>query len=562
MAFQSSSTPAPSAKRAALYLRVSTGRQAAGDVSLPSQRDLNRRYCEAQGWVVVDEFVEPGASATDDRRPVFQRMLEEARSPTRRFDVICIHSFSRFYRNGAEMELTIRNLRKHGVEVVSTTQPTGTDPSQELMRQIIGVFDEYTSRENGKNVSRSMRESAKQGFWNGATPPLGYRIVEAERRGAKIKKKLEVDPVNAETVRLMFSLYAKGDGISGPLGVKGITVWLNEHGYRTRKGATFGVGPVHGILTNRCYATGKWPYGVRSSRTRELHDPSTIVEIDVPVIIPLDLFERVQARLAQNNPRVTPPRVVNGPTLLTGIAICATCKAGMTRTGTTRQGRSYSYYSCAGCHQKGRQHCKGRHLPMAKLDTMVLEGVADRVLVPHRVEQILGNLIERAAAKDHAIAARRQKLETEVDTIRTRISRLYQAIEAGVVELDDELKQRLTRLKDERDLALASLGQITANITARAAITPEKIAAFTGLVREKLQNGDTRARKDWLGTLISRVEVDDNAIRIIGSKTMLAATLSGQNTPQGNVRGFVRKWCTRQDSNLWPLPSEGSALSS
>ena len=164
MAFQSSSTPAPSAKRAALYLRVSTGRQAAGDVSLPSQRDLNRRYCEAQGWVVVDEFVEPGASATDDRRPVFQRMLEEARSPTRRFDVICIHSFSRFYRNGAEMELTIRNLRKHGVEVVSTTQPTGTDPSQELMRQIIGVFDEYTSRENGKNVSRSMRESAKQGL--------------------------------------------------------------------------------------------------------------------------------------------------------------------------------------------------------------------------------------------------------------------------------------------------------------------------------------------------------------------------------------------------------------
>jgi len=25
---------------------------------------------------------------------------------------------------------------------------------------------------------------------------------------------------------------------------------------------------------------------------------------------------------------------------------------------------------------------------------------------------------------------------------------------------------------------------------------------------------------------------------------------------------LVRNWCTRQDSNLWPLPSEGSALSS
>src|SRR5262249_35002702 len=134
-----------------------------------------------------------GASATDDRRPAFQRMLDQATSAERRCDVICVHAFSRFYRNGAEMELTIRKLRKHGVDVVSVTQPTGDDPSQELMRQIIGIFDEYTSRENGKNVIRAMRESAKQGFWNGTTPPLGYRIVEAERRGSKVTKRLEVD---------------------------------------------------------------------------------------------------------------------------------------------------------------------------------------------------------------------------------------------------------------------------------------------------------------------------------------------------------------------------------
>src|SRR5262249_6345307 len=164
---------------------------------------------------------------------------------------------SRFYRNGAEMELTIRKLRKHGVEVVSVTQPTGDDPSQELMRQIIGIFDEYTSRENGKNVSRAMRESAKQGFWNGTTPPLGYRIAEAERRGSKIKKRLEVDPVEAELVCLIFRLYVEGDGSSGPLGVKETTKWLNEHGYRTRRGATFGVGPVHHILRSSHYATGK-----------------------------------------------------------------------------------------------------------------------------------------------------------------------------------------------------------------------------------------------------------------------------------------------------------------
>ena len=221
-------------------------------------------------------------------RPAFQRMLDEATSADRRFDIICVHAFSRFYRNGAEMELTIRKLRKHGVEVVSVTQPTGDDPSQEMMRQIIGIFDEYTSRENGKNVIRAMRESAKQGFWNGTTPPLGYRIVAAERRGSKIKKRLEIDPVEAELVRLIFQLYAEGDGRSGPLGVKETTKWLNEHGYRTRRGATFGVGPLHRILKSSYYATGKWPYGRRNSRTGGLHDPATIVEIEIPPIIPLD----------------------------------------------------------------------------------------------------------------------------------------------------------------------------------------------------------------------------------------------------------------------------------
>ena len=178
-------TDCPAPLRAAVYLRVSTGRQAEGEVSIPSQRDLTTRHCLSNGWTVVDEYVEPGASATDDRRPVFQAMLERACDADHPYDVIVVHSFSRFFRDGATMELTIRKLRRHGVEVVSMTQPTGTDPSQEIMRQIIAIFDEYTSKENGKNVTRAMKENAKQGFWNGASPPLGYTIVEAERRGKR-----------------------------------------------------------------------------------------------------------------------------------------------------------------------------------------------------------------------------------------------------------------------------------------------------------------------------------------------------------------------------------------
>ena len=535
-------------KRAMLYLRVSTGRQAANDVSLPSQRDITTAHCTTNNWPVVGEYVE-AASATDDRRPAFQEMIERACEPDKPCDVIVVYSFNRFFRNGADMELTIRKLRKHGVEVVSVTQPTGDDHSRELMRQLIGVFDEHTSREISKNTTQAMRESAKQGFWNGATPPLGYKIVEAERRGQKIKKKLAIDDVEAETIRLIFRLYLEGDGTTGPLGVKETTKWLNSHGYRTRRGSHFGVGPVHKILTNACYATGLWPYGKRDSRNGGQHDPSTIVEIPVPALIEPEVFERTQAKLGQNNPRTTPPRVVNGPSLLTGIAVCASCGAGMTRTGTARRGKSYSYYSCAGCQQKGKSVCKGRHIPAAVLDGIVVSNLKQRLLTPDRLAALLRSLADRQAAKTEAVDRRLLTLQREVTDCDERLRRLYRSIEEGIVELDDMLRERTATLKSQRERAKAALDRARAQCGTVTTINSAKIDAFARLMNEKLDNGDTNARRTYIRSIIDTIEVDDTAIRIFGSKDVLQAVIAGKQTANGNVRGFVRKWRARRDSN-------------
>ena len=85
-----------------------------------------------------------------------------------------------------------------------------------------------------------MKENARQGFWNGALPPIGYRIIAGEQRGHRTKKTLEIDPFQAETVRLIFRLAWEGDGTSGPMGVKSITDHLNAAGIRTRDGGRWG----------------------------------------------------------------------------------------------------------------------------------------------------------------------------------------------------------------------------------------------------------------------------------------------------------------------------------
>jgi site-specific DNA recombinase len=244
----------PATVRAALYLRVSTGRQADSDLSIPDQRRQAKCYCAPRGWEIVADYVEPGASATDDRRPEFQRMIDAATVKPPAFDVILVHSFSRFFRDQFRLEFYVRRLAKNGVRLVSITQELGDDPMSNMIRQIMALFDEYQSKENAKHTLRAMKENARQGFWNGALPPIGYRVVEAaEQRGHRTKKTLEIDPIQAETVRLIYRLAREGNGSSGSMGVKSIAKHLNESGIRTRDGGRWGVDAVHKVLTRTTY---------------------------------------------------------------------------------------------------------------------------------------------------------------------------------------------------------------------------------------------------------------------------------------------------------------------
>ncbi len=143
--------------RAALYLRVSTARQAEHDVSIPDQRKQGEAYCAARGYQLVETYVEPGASATNDRRPEFQRMMEAGTTRPPAFDVVIVHSFSRFFRDHFEPEFYVRKLAKNGVKLVSMTQELGDDPMHVMMRQIMALFDEYQSKENAKHTLRALK---------------------------------------------------------------------------------------------------------------------------------------------------------------------------------------------------------------------------------------------------------------------------------------------------------------------------------------------------------------------------------------------------------------------
>ena len=80
----------------------------------------------------------------------------------------------------------------------------------------------------------------------------------------------------------------------------------------------------------------------------------------------------------------------------------------------------------------------------------------------------------------------------------------------------------------------------------------DSLAAFSALMREKLDIGSIHARKAYLRAVVSRIEVGDENIRIIGEKTALERAVTTTLAGGSPVSGLVRKWCARQDSNLRP----------
>ena len=85
---------------------------------------------------------------------------------------------------------------------------------------------------------------------------------------------------------------------------------------------------------------------------------------------------------------------------------------------------------------------------------------------------------------------------------------------------------------------------------ARATITPARLEAFSRLMCEKLDTGDTQARKAYLRSVISYIEIDDDKVRIVGEKAALAAVIAGQQTHPTKFVVLYANGAPGEDLNL------------
>ena len=529
----------------ALYARVSTTRQAEQDLSIPDQLRQMRDWSASHGHLVAKEYIEPGASATDDRRPVFQEMIADATLEPAPYEAILVHSLSRFFRDVISFGLYERRLTKLGVKVISITQQTADDSSGVLARRVFSAFDEYQSQENSKHTSRAMRENARQGYFNGSGAPFGFRAVDTEALGnrGRRKRRLIVNEGEAAMVRQVYQHYL--EGVEGrAAGMKEIAKYLNARGQLMR-GRTWGIQKVCKLLSNPTYR-GEFFYNVIDSKAGKKRPPSEWISIQVDAIVDAETFERVRQRREGRRPSAMPPRRLSSPVLLTGLLKCGHCGSAMTLV-TGKSGR-YRYYKCTQRVNKGNARCASRNIAMAPLDEAVLSQLEGRVFTPGRLRAILGEareaLQERSVADRHKLS----HLQAELRKADERLGRLYDAVASGALPLDETLQRRVQQAKAGREAVLVNMaGLRRLQLLPLQRIQPRQVETFSKVIRAKLRDRSSPFARSYLHAVVDQIVVNGGSATITGSHARLLQAVTGKMLGEAEVPSFMRDWRAWRD---------------
>lgn len=524
----------------ALYARVSTTKQADKDLSIPDQLRQMRDWCQRNGHDIAKEYIEAGASATDDRRAEFQQMVADATLKPSPYEAVIVHSLSRFFRDFLEFALYERKLMKAGVKLISITQQTSDDPAGEMARRIFSMFDEYQSKENAKHTLRAMKENARQGFFNGSKPPFGYKTEELDLPAAKgRKKRLVVDEAEAPTVRRMFELYSQGSQ-GRDMGCKQIAAYFNERGVLLR-GAKWTRTRVHQLICDTAYV-GERVFNKKNMRTNQFKPQDEWVVVSIPSLIAKPVFMEVARKRHERSPAVTPARVVSSPTLLTGLLRCANCGAGMT-TATGKGGR-YRYYKCNTRIGQSSGACTTPAVPMEKMDRLVLDAFADKLLTPGRLKEMLremkGHLKTAHSRQDETIVL----LQRELNELETATNRLYDAVEKDLLPMDDMLRSRAQKLKSRRDAVLLEMAGARRNKEMPvSALSLKKLDAFGAALRARLTDREGGFSKRYLHEFVGEIRFDGRVVTMQGKKaTLLAAAAGSSELGATRVPSSVHHW--------------------
>ena len=452
-----------------IYTRVSTAMQVDG-YSLDAQRDEIMRYVQYKNMHVCGEYTDEGKSGKNIQgRPGFQQMLDDIVDRKDGVSFVMCFKLSRFGRNTADILNSLKLMKRYGAHLICLKENIDSSlDSGKMMISILGAMAEIERDNISVQTMAGRREKARQGGWNGAKAPYGYKLVHGN---------LVIQPDEAEHVRLIFDKY-----VNTNLGLVGVAKWMNDHGYEknitTHNGLrTFTEHFIEDVLQNYAYC-GKIAYGKRKTVLREGSEEEyhKIETNDFPVyegqhkaIVSDEVWEAAQAKKKARSGR---NEVVEKDhhyiySALLKCPICGKSLYGIPIHGRKRKdGSAYPTYYAYAC--RSHLHVNGIKCGFGQVSCGTIDktmhSIISRIVNAENfgdlMSKLVGEQIDTTEIKqemDTAIKAQRQamglqrKLESELDSLNVAdryYNRKYESLNRRLEEAFEAIEAAESKIAD------------------------------------------------------------------------------------------------------------------
>ena len=442
--------------RCAIYTRQSVeDRTDNGFTSLDAQREAGEAFVasmKSEGWVVVPaRYDDGGFTGGNTERPALQRLLTDIGQG--QVDVVVVYKIDRLSRSLLDFLKLIEFFEQRHVAFVAVTQQINTATSAgKLMLHILASFASYERAIISERTSDKMCAARRKGKYMGGPAILGFGV-------DRDKKRLIVDPDEAEMVRALFDLYLLHRSLLRVAQLANERGWCTKswtsRGGARREGGPWDKAKLQRVLTDVTYTGMVWHAG-------------DILPGEHEAIIDQETFDRVQQIIKENGNGSGHVSRSKHPALLKGLLRCGRCGAAMTNTYTKKGTRLYRYYLCLSRDKRGRDACAAPYLPAQDIEDLVVDQIRRLARDPELAQAVFREAASQQQALVPRLQTERQRLVRDRQAKSEQIQRLV-AVLATADSPQPSVSERLAELEGlvgkvnhrltEIDLELTALGQ-------------------------------------------------------------------------------------------------------
>lgn len=449
--------------RVALYIRVSTDRQAKEGDSLEAQEKALIDYAKEHNYIIIDTYIDGGESGQKIKRTNLQRLLKDVEN--NKIDLVIMTKLDRWFRNIADFYKVIEVLKRNKVDWKTIWEDYDTTTaSGEFWLNMSLSMGQLEAKRTSERINEvfDYKYNVQKTACTGKAP-YGYKISK--------EKKIIIDDEKSKNVIALFEHYASTNNLNKTAS------WFRTN--IENKSTEI----IKKYLKNPIYI-GQF----KRTKTQE------IIEDYAPRIIDDELWFKVQKliqiNIKNNISDPTKKRHNTKPYIFSGLLICKEC--GHILSGKTNA-NSRHYYNCRYSYFK--KCSNNKCINEEKLEKILLK-------------KIIPTLSEKKSEIIN-IKSKEKKIVDNTNQLKTKLKKLTNLYLEDMIDID--------YYREEYKLINSQIEKINEQKSQIKQIDYSYIDDFLKSnlldVYDELDN--LEKRKIW-ANLIDRVEIKDyNDIDII-----------------------------------------------